>query len=60
MPTDYHAATNRLFFVVLSICRRVRFAVKATPHLHGPKASSVAAKMLDVGLGMDMPLNRAL
>ena len=34
MPTDHHAATYRLFFVVLGICRRVRFAVEAATYLH--------------------------
>lgn len=34
MSTDNNAATYRLLFVVLSICSRVRFAVKAATYLH--------------------------
>lgn len=60
MPSDYYAASNRLLFVVLGICSRVRFTVEAATHLHGPYAASVAAKMLDIGLCVNMTLNRAL
>ncbi len=60
MPANYHAATNRLLFKVLCVCRRVTVPVNPTTHLHSEEFEVVPYHPLHVSLCMYVPLHGRL
>ena len=60
MPANYHAATNRLLFKMLRVCRRVTVPVDTTTHLHSKEFKVVTDHPLHVGLCMYVALHGRL